>query len=111
MLTVQMGKRSNYKGIQRDWQSLYKRTTCFERCNAWRKENYKGKCRQAQNTAFASALNKAIASLEGNRAKLLGCVLNNVYKSKLGSGGGYGYGYGYGSYHTYEHYGNYNSKD
>ena len=64
-----------------------------------------------QNTAFAPALNKAIASLEGNRAKLLGCVLNNVYKSKLGSGGGYGYGYGYGSYHTYEHYGNYNSKD
>ena len=62
-----------------------------------------------QNTAFAPALNKAIASLEGNRAKLLGCVLNNVYKSKLGSGGGYGYGYGYGSYHTYEHYGNYNS--
>lgn len=64
-----------------------------------------------QNTALAPALNKAIASLEGSRAKLLGCVLNNVYKSKLGSGGGYGYGYGYGGYHTYEHYGNYSPKD
>ena len=64
-----------------------------------------------QNVADASAINRSVAALENNKAKLLGCVLNNVYKSKLGSGGGYGYGYGYGSYHTYEHYGNYNSKD
>ena len=62
-----------------------------------------------QNTAMAPALNKAIASLEGQRAKLLGCVLNNVYTSRLGSGGGYGYGYGYGGYHTYDHYGSYDS--
>jgi len=58
-----------------------------------------------QNIAAASALNKAIASVEGSRAKLLGCVLNNVYSSRLSSGGGYGYGYG--GYYKYGHYGNY----
>lgn len=62
-----------------------------------------------QNVAAASALNKAIAALEGRKARLLGCVLNNVHSSRLGSGGGYGYGYGYGSYHTYDHYGSYGS--
>lgn len=60
-----------------------------------------------QNAAVAPALNKAIAALEGRRAKLLGCVLNNVYSSRLYSGGGYGYGYGYGSYRKYGHYGHY----
>ena len=64
-----------------------------------------------QNVAMAPALNKAIVSLEGQKAKLLGCVLNNAYSSRLGSGGGYGYGYGYGygGYHTYDHYGSYDS--
>ena len=43
-----------------------------------------------QNMAAAPALNKAIAALESQRAKLLGCVVNNVYTSRLSSGGGYG---------------------
>ena len=63
-----------------------------------------------QNVAMAPALNKAVASLEGQRAKLLGCVLNNVYAGRLSSGGGYGYGYGYGGRYKYGHYGNYGSK-
>ena len=53
-----------------------------------------------QNVAAAPALNKAIVALESQRAKLLGCVVNNVYTSRLSSGGGYGdyrYNY-YGSY-------------
>lgn len=59
-----------------------------------------------QNTAQAPALNRAIVSLEGQRAKLLGCVLNNVYTSRLGTGGGYGYG----RYGSYGHYGSYGSR-
>ncbi len=60
-----------------------------------------------QNTALAPAINKAIAALEGGKAKLLGCVLNNVYSLGLPTGGnGYGYGYGYG-YGKYGHYGKY----
>lgn len=43
-----------------------------------------------QNVAAAPALNKAIAALESQRAKLLGCVVNNVFTSRLSSGGGYG---------------------
>ncbi|MBQ8835476.1 MAG: polysaccharide biosynthesis tyrosine autokinase [Oscillospiraceae bacterium] len=65
-----------------------------------------------QNAAVAPALNKAIASLEGHSAKMLGCVLNNVYSTRLssGTGYGYGYGYGYGGYKKYYgHYGNYAS--
>ena len=58
-----------------------------------------------QNTAFAPALNKAIASLENQRAKLLGCVLNNVHTSKLSNAG-----YGYGGYNHYDHYGSYGSR-
>ncbi len=57
-----------------------------------------------QNVAKAPAINKAIASLEGNRAKLLGCVLNNVQATRLSSGQGYG---GYGQYSRYGHYGSY----
>ena len=64
-----------------------------------------------QNTAVAPALNKVIASLEGHRAEMLGCVLNNVYATRLSSGGGYGYGYGYGVYRKYGHYGSYGSRD
>lgn len=60
-----------------------------------------------QNVPVAPAVNKTIASLEGGRAKLLGCVLNNVYATRLSSGQGYGYG-GYGNkYGHYGHYGNY----
>jgi len=57
-----------------------------------------------QNVAAAPALNRAIASLEGQRAKLLGCVVNNVYTSRLSSGGS-----SYGGYHKYNYYGSYGS--
>ena len=57
-----------------------------------------------QNVAAAPSLNRAIASLEGQRAKLLGCVVNNVYTSRLSSSGG-----GYGGYHKYNYYGSYGS--
>ena len=63
-----------------------------------------------QNVALAPALNKALEGLEGNRAEILGCVLNNVYSTRLSSGGGYGYGYGhYRKYGQYGHYGHYGS--
>ena len=61
-----------------------------------------------QNVAMAPAVNKAIAALDGGKAKLLGCVLNNVYSTSLSSGRGYGYG-GYGKYGHYGHYGHYGS--
>ena len=69
-----------------------------------------------QNTARTSALNKAIAALERGSAKMLGCVLNNVYGTRLFSdqgGGGYGYGkYGkYGQYGRYGAYGAARSKE
>lgn len=41
-----------------------------------------------QNLAAAPGLNKAAAALAGGRAKLLGCVLNNVRSTRLFSGGG-----------------------
>lgn len=63
-----------------------------------------------QNMAVAPALNKAIGALEGQKAKLLGCVLNNVYATRLSSGSGYGYGYGYSGYDKYGHYGSYDSR-
>ena len=59
-----------------------------------------------QNTAHTSALNKAIAALERGSAKMLGCVLNNVYGTQLFSGQG-GDGYGYGKYGKYGQYGRY----
>ena len=62
-----------------------------------------------QNTARAAGLNKAIAALEGGKAKLLGCVLNNVYSTFLSSGQGYRYG-GYGQYSHYGNYGSYGEK-
>ena len=58
-----------------------------------------------QNAAPAVGINNAIATLEDGKAKLLGCVLNNVYSSGL-SADSYGYGYGYG-YGKYRHYGKY----
>ncbi len=57
-----------------------------------------------QNVAFAPELNKAISNLEGHRAKMLGCVLNNVFSTQLSSGQSYGYG-SYSKYHQYGHYG------
>lgn len=59
-----------------------------------------------QNTAPVGAINKAVAALEGSNARLLGCVLNNVYSTGLFSGQGYGYGYGHG-YSKYGHYDRY----
>lgn len=55
-----------------------------------------------QNVAAAPAVNKAIATLERGRAKLLGCVVNNVYSTSLSSGRGYS---GYRKYGQYGHYG------
>lgn len=59
-----------------------------------------------QNAAAAPAINKAIAALDNGKAKLLGCVLNNVYSSFMTTSSGYGYGYGY-RYGRYGHYGRY----
>lgn len=60
-----------------------------------------------QNVATADMINSASATLRGARAKLLGCVVNNVYRLFLTQGGGYGYGagYGYGRYGKYGGYG------
>ena len=60
-----------------------------------------------QNVATAPVINKAINALDGGKAKLLGCVLNNVYATFWSSGQGYAYG-GYGKYH-YGQYGHYDS--
>ncbi len=43
-----------------------------------------------QNAAAAPALNNAVASLDGHKAKVLGCVLNNVYATQLSTGQSYG---------------------
>lgn len=59
-----------------------------------------------QNVATVAAINKSAAALEGSRAKLLGCVLNNVYATKLFSGQGAGGN----KYSQYSHYGSYGSK-
>ena len=56
-----------------------------------------------QNAAKAEAINKAISLLGSGKAKLLGCVLNNVYDSFLSAG----HGYGYSNYGHYGQYGNY----
>jgi len=58
-----------------------------------------------QNVADAASINRFSAALEGNRAKLLGCVLNNVFSTRLTSGQGSRYG----RYGHYGHYGNYGS--
>ena len=58
-----------------------------------------------QNTAKASELNKAIATLENGKADLLGCVLNNTISSGLD--GVRSYGAGYGKYGNYKNYGGY----
>lgn len=56
-----------------------------------------------QNAATAPAINKAVAALDGGNAKLLGCVLNNVYSTGLFSGQGHNYS----GYDKYNHYGSY----
>ncbi len=55
-----------------------------------------------QNVAFASELNNAIGNLERHSAKMLGCVLNNVFSTHLSSG----HSYGYSKYRHYSHYRN-----
>lgn len=57
-----------------------------------------------QNVAFSQELNNAIGNLEKHRAKMLGCVLNNVFSTHLSSGQTYGYG-GYSKYRHYRHSG------
>ncbi len=55
-----------------------------------------------QNTAPAGALNKAVETLYNGKAKMLGCVLNDMDAVAVTAGRAYGYGYG-----KYGHYGNY----
>ena len=59
-----------------------------------------------QNVSKATSINHAIGDLESGKAKLLGCVLNDVRSTFLTTGqgyrSGYGYGYGYGYYRNYE---------
>ena len=64
-----------------------------------------------QNMALTSALNKAVITLKSGKARLLGCVLNDAYTSRIGASYGYGYGHGYGTYYGYGYgrYGNYGS--
>ena len=61
-----------------------------------------------QNTVGTAGINKAAEVLEGGRAKLLGCVLNNVHSTFLSTGQGYQYGYG--NYHYYGSYGEKSSR-
>ena len=62
-----------------------------------------------QNVVKADALNRAIAAIKRGKAKLIGCVLNNVYSSFLSSGQGVKGGY-YGKYKKYGKYGVYTPK-
>lgn len=64
-----------------------------------------------QNVAMTTGINRAVADLEGGKAKLLGCVLNDVYSTFLSTGQGYRYGsYGYGGYGRYGSYGEKSSR-
>lgn len=61
-----------------------------------------------QNGVKVTDLNRAIMDLQRGKAKMLGCVLNNVYSTDILSGEGYGTGYGrYGGYSRYGRYGKY----
>jgi Mrp family chromosome partitioning ATPase len=62
-----------------------------------------------QNVVKADALNRAISAMKRGKAKLVGCVLNNVYSSFLSSGQGIHGGH-YGKYSKYGKYGAYASK-
>ena len=63
-----------------------------------------------QNVVRADALNRAIAALKRGKAKLTGCVLNNVHSSFLSSGQGVR-GNTYVRYRKYGKYGNYTKKN
>ena len=60
-----------------------------------------------QNTCPAKEINAALDTLHMAKAKLLGCVLNNVYSSFLSDQSGYSRGYGYDHYGHYGRYGKY----
>ncbi len=61
-----------------------------------------------QNGVRTMDLNRAIQDLNRGKAKMLGCVINNVYSTEVLSGEGYGTGYGrYGGYGKYGRYGRY----
>jgi Mrp family chromosome partitioning ATPase len=61
-----------------------------------------------QNKTRASVINKAISVLQGGKAKLLGCVVNNVYSSGImESQGADVLAGGYNKYGKYGKYGNY----
>lgn len=63
-----------------------------------------------QNSVYVTDLNRALGDLQRGRAKLLGCVINNVYASRVFSGESYSMGYGrYGGYYRYGRYGKYAS--
>lgn len=62
-----------------------------------------------QNVVKTDALNRAIAAMKRGKAKLVGCVLNNVYSSFLSSGQGVRGGH-YGKYGKYGKYGAYAPK-
>lgn len=56
-----------------------------------------------QNKVTVKALNKAISLLEKGKAKMLGCVLNNIYTTGFSMNQGRKYGYGkYGGYGKYD---------
>jgi capsular exopolysaccharide synthesis family protein len=62
-----------------------------------------------QNVVKADALNRAIAAMKRGKAKLVGCVLNNVYSSFVSSGQGIQGGH-YSKYGKYGKYGAYATK-
>ena len=57
-----------------------------------------------QNAVRATDLNRAIQDLQRGKAKMLGCVLNNVYATGVFSGVGYGHHGGYSRYRRYAAY-------
>lgn len=59
-----------------------------------------------QNAAPVPSINKAIASLKSGKARLLGCVVNNVYASAFTATQSYGYDH----YRKYSKHGAYRSK-
>ena len=63
-----------------------------------------------QNEVDADAVNRAISVLEEGRARLLGCVLNNVYTSFRSAAEGYAYGRENRGYGHYGEYGRYNTR-
>ena len=64
-----------------------------------------------QNGVRVTDLNRAIRDLQRGKAKMLGCVLNDVISTAVFSGEGYGVGYGryggYGKFGRYSKYGRY----